>query len=119
MLFSTALISPGPKPVTVLLCLGRVKFAGPTGPLRSARGALVEGRRSRGDGVEVAILRMSIAEKGELLSEWRCRTGEGGVEGRIVEEKREETEGKTRKHRDFSSKPVRLGGASVYNQGRG
>jgi hypothetical protein len=62
---------------------------------------------------------MSIAEKGELLSEWRCRTGEGGVEGRIVEEKREEREGKTRKHRDFSSKPLRLDGASVYNQGRG
>ena len=35
---------------------------------------------------------MSMAEKGELLSEWRCRTGEGGVEGRIVEEKREERE---------------------------
>ena len=54
--------------------------------------ALVEGRRSRGEGLEVAILRMSMAEKGELLSEWRCRTGEGGVEGRIVEEKREERE---------------------------
>lgn len=119
MLFSTALISPAPKPVTVLLCLGRVKFAGPTGPLRSARGALVEGRRSRGEGAEVAILRMSIAEKGELLSEWRCRTGEGGVEGRIVEEEREEREGEMRKHRDFSSKPVCLDGASVYDQGRG
>ena len=83
MLFSTALISPAPKPVTVLLCLGRVKFAGPTGPFRSARGALVEGRRSRGEGAEVAILRMSIAEKGELLSEWRCRTGEGGVEDEL------------------------------------
>jgi hypothetical protein len=86
MLFSTALISPGPKPVTVLLCLGRVKFAGPTGPFRSAIGALVEGRRSRGEAEEaVAILRMSIAENGELLSECRCRTGDGGVEGRIVE----------------------------------
>lgn len=88
MLLSIALISPGPKPVTVLLCLGRVK-AGPTGPCRSASGALVEGRRSRGDDDEaaVAILRMSIAEKGELLSECRCRTGDGGVEGRIVEER--------------------------------
>ena len=119
MLFSTALILPAPKLVTVLLCLGQVKFAGPTRPLRSARGALVEGRRSRGEGAEVAILRMSIAEKGELLSEWRCRTGEGGVEGRIVEERREEREGEMRKHRNFSSKPVRLDGASVYNQGRG
>lgn len=91
MLFSTALISPGPKPVTVLLCLGRVKFAGPTGPFRSASGALVEGRRSLGDDEEaaVAIFRMSIAAKGELLSECRCRTGDGGVEGRIVGDKRE------------------------------
>jgi hypothetical protein len=32
---------------------------------------------------------MSIAEKGELLRECRCRTGEGGVEGRIVAKKRE------------------------------
>lgn len=87
MLFSTALISPGPKPVTVLLCFGRLKD-GPTGPFRSASGALVEGRRSRGPRLSVAILRMSIAEKGELLSECRCRTGDGGVEGRIVEERR-------------------------------
>lgn len=42
---STALISAGPKPVTVLLCLGLVK-PGPTGPWISDRGALVEGLRS-------------------------------------------------------------------------
>lgn len=72
MLASTFLISPGPKPVTVLLCLGRVKLAGPTGPLRSTSGALVEGRRSRGEGAAAAILRMSMAEKRELLRECRC-----------------------------------------------
>lgn len=83
MLFSTALISPGPKPVTVLLCLGRLK-EGPTGPFRSASGALVEGRRWRGERLSAAILRMSIAEKGELLIECGCRTGDGGVGGRIV-----------------------------------
>jgi hypothetical protein len=33
---------------------------------------------------------MSMAEKGELLSECRCRTGEGGVEGRIVAKRMEE-----------------------------
>lgn len=49
MLASTLLISLGPKPVTVLLCFGRLK-AGPMGPLRSASGALVEGFRSRGLG---------------------------------------------------------------------
>lgn len=42
---STALISAGPKPVTVLLCLGLVK-PGPTGPWSSERGALIEGLRS-------------------------------------------------------------------------
>lgn len=83
MLASTLLMSLGPKPVTVLLCLGRVKLAGPTGPLRSASGALVEGLRSRGEGL-AAILMMSIAEKRELLRECRCRRGEGGVEGRMA-----------------------------------
>jgi len=124
MLFSTALISPGPKPVTVLLCLGRVKFAGPTGPCRSASGALVEGRRSLGDAeAAVAIFKMSIAEKGELLSECRCRTGDGGVEGRIVEERKEERSfeeaPETWERRSELSKPVKLGGASVYNQAIG
>jgi len=47
MLASTFLISPGPKPVTVLLCFGLVNW-GPTGPWRSANGALIEGRLSRG-----------------------------------------------------------------------
>lgn len=42
MLFSTFLISPALKPVTVRLCFGLVK-SGPTGPLSSEIGALVEG----------------------------------------------------------------------------
>lgn len=54
MLASTLLMSLGPKPVTVLLCLGRVKV-GPTGPLRSESGALVEGLRSLGEGFAAAI----------------------------------------------------------------
>lgn len=85
MLASTLLISPGPKPVTVLLCLGRVN-CGPTGPLKSDSGALVEGRRSRGcvAFAVVAILSMSIATKRELLRERRWARGEGGVVGRIA-----------------------------------
>jgi hypothetical protein len=88
MLASTLLISLGPKPVTVRLCLGRVML-GPTGPLRSAMGALVEGLRSRGEGATAAILSTSIAEKRELLRECRCRKGEGGVEGRMLRDMRE------------------------------
>jgi hypothetical protein len=68
MLASTLLMSPGPNPVTVLLCFGLVKLAGPTGPFRSVSGALIEGRRSRGEG-GAAILRISIAAKLELLRE--------------------------------------------------
>jgi hypothetical protein len=68
MLASTLLISPGPNPVTVLLCFGRVNCPGPTGPWKSDSGALVEGRRSRGCCVvAAAILRISTAEKLELL----------------------------------------------------
>jgi hypothetical protein len=82
MLASTLLISPGPNPVTVRLCLGRVKCCGPTGPLRSDSGALVEGRLSRGfRAVSVAIFKMSMAEKRALLRECRCERGDGGVEG--------------------------------------
>jgi hypothetical protein len=47
MLASTLLISCGPKPVTVRLCLGRVIPAGPTGPLKSVMGADELGLRSR------------------------------------------------------------------------
>ena len=54
MLDSTLLISPGPNPVAVRLCFGRVK-SGPIGPLRSEMGALVEALRSRVV-VEVAIV---------------------------------------------------------------
>lgn len=46
MLASTFLISAGPKPVKVRLCLGRLN-PGPTGPRRSAMGAPTEGLRSR------------------------------------------------------------------------
>lgn len=81
MLASTFLISLGPKPVTVLLCFGRVN-AGPMGPLRSPRGALVEGLRSRGEGF-AAMLIVTIAEERELLRECRWERGDGGVEGRI------------------------------------
>lgn len=83
MLASTLLISLGPKPVTVRLCFGRVK-PGPTGPWSSASGALVEGLRSRGVGLAVAILMMSIAAKRELLRECRWESGDGGVEGRMA-----------------------------------
>lgn len=44
---STLLISPGPRPVMVRLCLGRDMPAGPTDPWISTRGAPVEGRRCR------------------------------------------------------------------------
>lgn len=54
MLDSTLLISEGPKPVAVRLCLGLVN-SGPTGPLSSLIGALVEGLLSRVV-VEVAIV---------------------------------------------------------------
>jgi len=84
ILASTLLMSPGPKPVTVRLCLGLLK-AGPTGPLRSESGALVEGLRSRGEGAAAAMFSTSIAEKRELLREYRCCRGEGGIAGRSVE----------------------------------
>lgn len=51
MLASTFLISWAPKPVAVRLCFGLVK-PGPTGPLSSEIGALVDGFLVR---VEVAI----------------------------------------------------------------
>lgn len=45
MLASTLLISDGPKPVKVRLCLGRLN-PGPTGPCKSEMGAPTEGLRS-------------------------------------------------------------------------
>ncbi len=45
-LASTFLISPGPNPVTVLLCFGLVIPGGPTGLVKSLIGAEVEGFRS-------------------------------------------------------------------------
>lgn len=96
MLASTFLISPGPNPVTVLLCFGLVNW-GPIGPLKSDSGALVEGRRSRGLPVEleaaaevaVAILRISIALKLVLLNECPWESGDGGVAGRWDERGRD------------------------------
>lgn len=61
MLDSTLLISPGPKPVAVRLCLGLLMDSGPIGPLRSEMGALVEGFRSR---VLVPLVAM-IADTGD------------------------------------------------------
>lgn len=46
MLASTDLMSDGPKPVKVRLCLGRLN-PGPTGFVMSEMGAPTEGRRSR------------------------------------------------------------------------
>lgn len=43
---STLLMSPAPKPVKVLLCLGLEMPAGPTDPCMSMMGAPMEGRRS-------------------------------------------------------------------------
>jgi hypothetical protein len=67
MLASTLLISLGPKPVAVLLCLGLVKLGGPMGPFRSASGELMDGRRSRAGAGVVAILRISIGAMRYLL----------------------------------------------------
>lgn len=79
MLASTLLISDGPKPVTVLLCLGLVIPAGPTGPLKSVMGAEVLGRRSRrlASLVEVMLGRRDTTQcvcvKGLLQILWRKR----------------------------------------------
>jgi hypothetical protein len=55
ILASTALISNGPNPVKVRLCLGRLK-PGPTGPWRSDMGTPTEGRRSRDKGLEDMVV---------------------------------------------------------------
>jgi hypothetical protein len=60
MLASTVLMSCAPNPVAVRLCLGRVMPDGPTGPLRSAMGADVLGRRSWPD-VLVAVAVVEVA----------------------------------------------------------
>ncbi len=74
MLDSTALMSPGPKPVAVRLCFGRVK-PGPTGPDNVDIGALVEGLRSRGD-EDTAAAAMMLA-----LQEDRSKGDSREVEG--------------------------------------
>lgn len=79
ILASTLLISPGPKPVTVRLCLGLVKFAGPIGPFRSASGALIEGRRSRaGADDAVAILTMPTGREGRAVERSGAREARAG-----------------------------------------
>jgi hypothetical protein len=82
MLASTLLMSPGPNPVTVLLCFGLVKLAGPTGPLRSASGALVDGRRSRAG--EATMLKIQLQQRSNYWGSDGLTKGKGGVEGRIV-----------------------------------
>lgn len=75
MLDSTLLISDGPKPVAVRLCLGLVN-SGPTGPLSSEMGALVEGLLSRVVVVEVAMVEY-IEPKGRwqaLRQRWQLET---------------------------------------------
>jgi hypothetical protein len=84
MLASTLLISLGPKPVAVLLCLGLVKLAGPTGPCRSASGELMEGRRSRAGAGVIAILRMAMGGKEKLLKARWWWMGDTGFEEVIV-----------------------------------
>lgn len=56
MLASTLLISAGPKPVTVLLCLGLEIPAGPTGPEKSVMGADELGLRSLGAASLAAVV---------------------------------------------------------------
>ena len=63
MLASTALISAGPKPVNVLLCLGRLK-PGPTA-CSSATGTPMDGLRSRARGLD-DMLSCSVGLNGEL-----------------------------------------------------
>lgn len=82
ILASTLLISPGPNPVTVLLCFGLVNPSGPMGPLRSEMGALIEGRRSRGlvelEAVVVAILSQGV---GGFGGSWVCGCAGGAGAG--------------------------------------
>lgn len=74
---STLLISPAPKPVKVLLCLGRVTPAGLTEPCMSTMGAPMEGRRSlRGtlsggvSGVAIVTVARAMVDKVELLAKY-------------------------------------------------
>lgn len=64
---STLLISPGPKPVTVRLCLGLLIPSGPMGPFRSEMGAEVEGFLS---------LVVVVAMVGQVA----CKTDDGQVQ---------------------------------------
>ena len=86
MLDSTLLISEGPKPVAVRLCLGLVN-SGPTGPLSSEMGALVEGRLSRVE-VEVAIdseVACVVVDEFEHLGQGAAKSRENSVRKSSVE----------------------------------
>lgn len=61
MLASTLLISDGPNPVTVRLCLGRDMPAGPMGPWKSVMGAEELGFRSRGVDLSADAMLMVMA----------------------------------------------------------
>ena len=76
MLDSTLLISAAPKPVAVRACLGLEK-SGPTGPLRSEIGALVDILRSRGRS-RVPLVVAMVCKK-------RVRRAEGVQRGQLIE----------------------------------
>jgi len=70
-LASTALISAGPKPVAVLLCLGLLMPGGPTAVVKSLIGAEVLGLRSRGAGAVVGVAMFVVArEEVGWVREW-------------------------------------------------
>lgn len=76
ILASTALISAGPKPVNVLLCLGRLK-PGPTA-CSSATGTPMDGLRSRARGLD-DMLSCSVVFGAERVK-WESRWSNYGSE---------------------------------------
>lgn len=93
MLASTLLISEGPKPVKVRLCLGRLK-PGPTGPWRSAMGAPTEGLRSRRGEVMVVVESLQLKAVRAVLrneedDERNIKWGGGSCQDAKVEDKKE------------------------------
>lgn len=60
---STVLISPAPKPVRVLLCLGRETPAGATPPWMSTRGAPTDGLLSL-RGIRCGVVEAMVADDG-------------------------------------------------------
>jgi len=65
------LISEGPNPVDVLLCLGLLMPSGPTGPFRSEMGAEVEGFRSLVE-VDVAMAVCTVQQQTIDSRKRRC-----------------------------------------------